>query len=121
MATRSLCTITREQLTIIITINREIPRAVAKTQHSPKEVVSKVFLKKPDVVHIYIGILTTKRNTTGSFTEMWMELETVIQSEVRKKKICILMHICGIPKNGIADVIRKAGLPTGINGKETAC
>ena len=36
--------------------------------------------------HIYIGILTTKRNTIESFTETWMELETVIQSEVRKKK-----------------------------------
>ena len=40
-----------------------------------------------------------KRNKTGSFVETWMELETVIQSEVgqkEKKKYCILMHICGI-------------------------
>ena len=71
--------------------------------------------------HIYIGILTTKRNTTGSFTETWMELETVIQSEVRKKKICILMHICGISKNGIDDLICKAGLPMRISGKESTC
>ena len=28
-----------------------------------------------------------KRNETGSFVETWMDLETVIQSEVRKRKI----------------------------------
>ena len=27
-----------------------------------------------------------KRNETGSFLEMWMDLEIVIQSEVRKRK-----------------------------------
>ena len=40
-----------------------------------------------------------KRNEIGSFTEMWMDLETVIQSEVSQKeknKYRILMHICGI-------------------------
>ena len=28
-----------------------------------------------------------KRNEIGSFVEMWMDLETVIQSEVREKQI----------------------------------
>ena len=40
-----------------------------------------------------------KRNEIGSFLEMWMDLETVIQSEVSQKeknKYRILMHICGI-------------------------
>ena len=40
-----------------------------------------------------------KRNKTGSFVETWMDLETVIQSEVSQKeknKYCILTHICGI-------------------------
>ena len=39
-----------------------------------------------------------KRNKTGSFVEMWMDLETVIQSEVSQKeknKYRILTHICG--------------------------
>ena len=39
-----------------------------------------------------------KRNETGSFVEMWMDLETVIQSEVSQKeknKYRILTHICG--------------------------
>ena len=40
-----------------------------------------------------------KRNEIGSCVETWMDLETVIQSEVSQKeknKCCILMHICGI-------------------------
>ena len=38
-------------------------------------------------------------NEIGSFVEMWMDLETIIQSEVSQKnknKYCILMHIYGI-------------------------
>ena len=41
----------------------------------------------------------TKRNEIRSFVEMWMDLETIIQSEVSQKeknKYHILMHICGI-------------------------
>ena len=33
------------------------------------------------------------------FAEVWMDLETAIQSEVSQKekdKYCILMHLCGI-------------------------
>ena len=40
-----------------------------------------------------------KRNEIGSFVEMRMDLESVIQSEVslkEKNKYRILMHICGI-------------------------
>ena len=40
-----------------------------------------------------------KRNKIGSFVEMWMDLETVIQSGVSQKeknKYHILTHICGI-------------------------
>ena len=39
-----------------------------------------------------------KKNELGSFVETWMDLETVIQSEVSQKeknKYCILMHTCG--------------------------
>ena len=38
-----------------------------------------------------------KRNKIGSFVEMWMDLDSVIQSEVSQKeknKFRILMHIC---------------------------
>ena len=40
-----------------------------------------------------------KRNEVGSFEEMWMDLESVIQCEVIQKetnKYRILTHICGI-------------------------
>ena len=40
-----------------------------------------------------------KRNEIGSFVEMWMDLESVIQSEVNQKeknKYHILTHIHGI-------------------------
>ena len=39
-----------------------------------------------------------KRNEIGTFVEMWMNLESVIQSEVSQKeknKYRMLTHICG--------------------------
>ena len=51
------------------------------------------------MVHIYNGILATKRNEIGSFVQMWMDTESVLQSEVSQKeknKYRILMHVCGI-------------------------
>ena len=57
-------------------------------------------MDKEDVVHIYNGILLShKRNETGSFVVMWMNLESVIQSKVSQKeknKYCVLTHIYGI-------------------------
>ena len=40
-----------------------------------------------------------KGNEIGSFVKMWMDLETIVQSEVSQKeknKYHVLMHICGI-------------------------
>ena len=55
---------------------------------------------KEDIVHIYNGkLLNHKRNKFRSFVETWMDLETVIQSEVSQKeknKYRILMHVYGI-------------------------
>ena len=57
-------------------------------------------MDKEEVVHIYSMeyYSAIKRNEIGSFVEMWMDLETVIQSEVSQKeknKYRILTHICG--------------------------
>ena len=57
-------------------------------------------MDKEDVVHIYSMeyYSAIKRNESGSFVETWMDLETVIQSEVshkEKNKYRILTHICG--------------------------
>ena len=57
----------------------------------------------------------TERNEIGSFVEMWMDLKTVIQSEVSQKeknKYRILMHICGIQKNGKDELVCKAEIET---------
>ena len=57
----------------------------------------------------------TKRNEIGSFVEMWMDLESVIQIEVSQKeknKYPMLMHICGIYKNGTDEPISRAGIET---------
>ena len=60
-------------------------------------------MDKEDVRYIYIYPMeyysAIKRNKIGSFVEMWMDLETAIQSEVSQKeenKYRILTHICGI-------------------------
>ena len=57
-------------------------------------------MDKEVVVRIYNGILLAiKRNEIESFVETWMDLETVIQSEVSQKeknKYRILTHMCGI-------------------------
>ena len=57
-------------------------------------------MDKDDVIHLYNGIsLNHKKEQTGLFVEMWMDLKSVIQTEVSQKeknKYHILMHICGI-------------------------
>ena len=56
---------------------------------------------KGDVVHIYTMeyYSAIKRNKIVPFAETWMDLETVIQSEVSQKeknRYCIISLICGI-------------------------
>ena len=57
-------------------------------------------MDKEDVVYIYNGILLShKKNEIVPFAEMWVDLETVIQSEVsqKEKNECrIIPLICGI-------------------------
>ena len=57
-------------------------------------------MDKEDVVHIYNGILLShKKNEMEVFVMRWMELESVIQSEVSQKeknKYSMLTHIYGI-------------------------
>ena len=58
-------------------------------------------MDKEDVEYIHtVGYYSAiKRNKIGSFVETWVDLETIIQSEVSQKeknKYRILTHICGI-------------------------
>ena len=44
-------------------------------------------MDKGDAVHVYKGmLLTTKGNETGSLRELWMNLESVIQSEAKSER-----------------------------------
>ena len=56
-------------------------------------------LDKDDVVIYTMEYYSAiKRNEIGSFVKTWMDLDTVIQSEVSQKeknKYRIIMHICG--------------------------
>ena len=73
-------------------------------------------MDKEDAIHIHNGILIIKRHKTGSFAELWMDLESVMQSEVRKRKkkekhkYCILIYVCGIYKNAADEPISRAGV-----------
>ena len=54
-----------------------------------------------------------KRNRRGSFVEMWMHLESIIQSQVSQKeknKYSILSHVYGIKKNGTDEPICRVGI-----------
>ena len=56
-----------------------------------------------------------KKNEIGSFVEMWMDLETVLQSEVSQKeknKYRILTHKCGTQKNGTDEPVCRAEIET---------
>ena len=57
-------------------------------------------MNKEDVVHIYNGILLShKREQIVPFAGTWMDLETVIRSEVSQKeknKYHMISFICGI-------------------------
>ena len=71
---------------------------IARTWKQPKCPSTNEWIKKMWYIHTMEYYSAIKRNEIGSFVEIWMDLETVIQSEVSQKeknKYCILMHIYG--------------------------
>ena len=71
---------------------------IARTWKQPKCPSTDKWIKKMWYISTMEYYSTIKRNEIGSFVETWMDLETVIQSEVSQKeknKYCMLMHICG--------------------------
>ena len=72
---------------------------IARAWKQPKCPSTDERIKKMWCIYTMEYYSAIKRNEIGSFVETWMDLETVIQSEVSQKeknKYCILMHICGI-------------------------
>ena len=76
---------------------------------------------KEDVLYMYNTMeyySAIQRNKTGSFVETWMDLETVIQNEVRKKKTNIIyLHIYVESRNMIYQLICKAVIETQTKNK----
>ena len=72
---------------------------IARTWTQPKCPRIDEWIKKMWYIYTMECYSVIKRNETGSFVEMWMDLESVMQSEVSQKeenKYDELMHICGI-------------------------
>ena len=71
---------------------------IARTWKQPKCPSTEEWIKKMWYMYTMEYYSAIKRNETGSFVETWMDLESVIQSEVSQKeknKYLILMHMCG--------------------------
>ena len=74
---------------------------IARSWKQPKCASTDKWIKKRWYIYTMEYYSAIKRNEIGSFVEMWMDLETVIQREVSQKeknKYCILTHICGTRK-----------------------
>ena len=75
---------------------------VAKTWEQPKCPSTEEWIKKMwyiYTVEYYSDNSAIERNEIGSLVNMWMDLESVIQSEISQKeksKYRIITHICGI-------------------------
>ena len=71
---------------------------VARTWKQPKCPATEGWIKEMWYIYTMEYYSAIKRNGIGSFVEMWMDLETAIQSEVSEKeknKYRKLTHICG--------------------------
>ena len=63
---------------------------IARAWKQPKCPTIDEWIKKMWYIYTIEYYSAIKRNEIGSFVEMWMDLETVIQSEVRKRKTNIV-------------------------------
>ena len=59
---------------------------IARSQKQPKCPSTNEWIKQMWYIYTMEYYSAIKRNKIGSFVETWMDLKTVIQSEVRKRK-----------------------------------
>ena len=84
---------------------------IARSWKQPKCPSTDKWIKKIWYIYTVEYYSAIKRNEIESFVETWMDLETVIQSEVSQKeknKYRILTYICGTQKNGTDEPVCKA-------------
>ena len=89
--------------------------AISRTWKQYKCPSTDEWIKKMWNMHTMEYYSTIKRNEIGSFVEMEIDLESVIQSEVsqKEKNTCLmLMHKCGIYKNCMDEPVCRAGIET---------
>ena len=88
---------------------------IARTWKQPKCPSTEEWIKKMWYIYTMEYYSVIRRNEIVPFVETWVDLETVIQSEVSQKeknKYRILMHICGIKKNNTDEPVCKAEIET---------
>ena len=88
---------------------------IARSWKQPNCPSKDEWIKKMWCIYTMEYYSAIKRNKTESFVETWMDLETVIQSEVSQKeknKYRILTHICGTQKNGTDELVCRAEIQT---------
>ena len=88
---------------------------IARSQKQPECPSTDKWIKKMWYICTMEYYSAIKGNEIGSFVEMWMDLETVIQSKVSQKeknKYRILTHICGTQKNGTDEPVCRAETET---------
>ena len=69
---------------------------IARSWKQPKCPYTDEWIKKLWYIYTMEYYSSIKRNEIGSFVETWMDLETVIQSEVRNRKTNTIYYICEI-------------------------
>jgi len=72
---------------------------IARAWKHPKCPLKNEWIRKIWYTYTMEYYSAIKSNEIGLFAVMWMDLESVIQSEVSQKdknKYCILTHTCGI-------------------------
>ena len=70
-----------------------------RTWKQPKCSLTERWIKNMWLIYTMEFYSAIKRDEIGSFVEMWIDLESVTQSEVmseEKNKYCLLTHVCGI-------------------------
>ena len=88
---------------------------IARSWKQPKCPSTDEWIKKMWYIYTMEYYSAIKRNEIPSFVETWIDLETVIQSEISQKeknKYCILTHICGTYKNGTDEMVCRAEIET---------
>ena len=63
---------------------------IARSQKQPKCPSTNEWIKQMWYIYTMEYYSAIKRNKIGSFVETWMDLKTVIQSEVRKRQTNIV-------------------------------